>query len=101
MGVLDRIEIIKDKEKSSSPEFRPEYVYQIPLTFIPGLGSKNINKLLEVFETEMNILHKVTFDDLEGVVGAKVATNIVNARSGKLNIREGGGGVYGKIDIKD
>ena len=35
MGVFDRIEIIKDKKDTKSPSFRPPYVYQIPLTFIP------------------------------------------------------------------
>ena len=35
MGVFDRIEIIKDKEETKSPSFRPPYVYQIPLTFMP------------------------------------------------------------------
>ena len=57
MGVLDRIVSIRDKEKSVSPVNRPPYVYQVPLTFIPGLGSKTIDKLLNTFETEMNILH--------------------------------------------
>ena len=68
MGVLDRIEIIKDKPKTKSPDFRPEYIYQIPLSFIPGVGAKVINNLLGAFETEMNVLHKLSFDDLESVV---------------------------------
>lgn len=97
MGVYDRIQIIKDKSQSKSPETRPQYVYQIPLNFIPGLGNKTIEKLLNTFETEMNILHKVSFDDLEAVVGAKIATNIINAREGKIKVQEGGGGIYGKI----
>ena len=97
MGVYDRIEQIKDKETSKSPEDRPIYNYQIPLTFIPGLGGKTIEKLLNHFETEMNILHKLSFDDLEGVVGEKNARNIINAREGKMKIQEGGGGIYGKI----
>ena len=101
MGVFDRIEIIKDKEKTKSPEFRPPYVYQIPLTFIPGLGGKTIDKLLDNFETEMNILHKLSKDDLEAVVGEKIANNIVNAREGKINIEAGGGGVYGKVSVKN
>lgn len=101
MGVYDRIEIIKDKEKTLSPKERPEYVYQIPLTFIPGLGSKNIDKLLSTFETEMNILHKVFKDDIEAVVGEKIANNIIAAREGRLSIQEGGGGVYGQIKIND
>ena len=97
MGVYDRIQIIKDKKESKSPENRPEYIYQIPLSFIPGLGNKTIEKMLDHFETEMNILHKLSFDDLEAVIGEKNARNIINAREGKIKVQEGGGGVYGKI----
>ena len=98
MGVFDRIEIIKDKEDTKSPIFRPPYVYQIPLTFIPGLGSKTIDKLLSNFGTEMTILHKLTDDDIEASVGDKIAKNIIDARSGNMHIIEGGGGVYGKVE---
>ena len=99
MGVLDRIVSIRDKEKSVSPVNRPPYVYQVPLTFIPGLGSKTIDKLLNTFETEMNILHKLSEDDIEAVVGEKVAKTIVAAREGKATIQAGGGGVYGKLTV--
>ena len=98
MGVYDRIEIIKDKKETKSPANRPEYTYQIPLTFIPGLGKKNIDKLLDNFGTEMNILHKLGKDDLEAVVGEKIANNIIAAREGKMTIQAGGGGVYGKVN---
>lgn len=37
MGVYDRIVEIKDKKVSISPKDRPKYIYQIPLSFIPGL----------------------------------------------------------------
>lgn len=97
MGVFDRIEIIKDKKETKSPKTRPPYIYQVPLTFIPGLGGKTIDKLINNFETEMNILHKLTQDDIEALVGEKIAKNIVMARDGKLNIQAGGGGVYGKV----
>ena len=97
MGVFDRIEMIKDKEKTKSPDFRPPYVYQIPLTFMPGLGGKTIDKLLNNFETEMNILHKLSEDDIEAVVGEKIAKSIIAARSGNVKIQAGGGGVYGKL----
>ncbi len=97
MGVFDRIEEIKDKETTQSPANRPPYIYQIPLTFIPGLGGKTIDKLLEHFDTEMNILHKLSKDDLEAVVGGKIANNIINSREGNVTIQAGGGGVYGKI----
>ncbi len=100
MGVLDRIEIIKDKAETKSPSFRPKYQYQIPLSFIPGLGGKTIDKLLNNFETEMNILHKLSFDDIEAVCGEKVAKNIISAKEGRLEISAGGGGVYGKVIAK-
>ena len=96
-GVFDRIELIKDKETTKSPENRPPYVYQIPLTFMPGIGGKTIEKLLDAFETEMNILHKLSEDDIEAVVGEKLAKNIVSAREGKIKVEAGGGGNYGKV----
>ena len=100
-GVFDRIELIKDKEKSKSPKSRPPYIYQVPLGFIPGVGGKTITKLLDTFDTEMNILHKLSKDDIEAVVGEKVAENIVNAREGKMEVHSGGGGVYGKVLAKN
>ena len=97
MGVFDRIEMIKDQE-STSPSFRSEYHYQVPLQFMPGVGNKAIEKLLSAFGTEMTILNKVTRDDLESCVGEKLADVIDNARQGKMHIHAGGGGVYGKVE---
>jgi len=104
MGVLDRIEIIRDRpicglsplakggmSRSDKGDLRPPYIYQIPLSFIPGLGQKTIDKLLCKFGTEMNILHKLSFDDIEAVVGEKAARSIINAREGKMSITAGGG----------
>lgn len=96
-GVFDRIELIKDKKESKSPANRPHYIYQVPLTFIPGLGAKTIDKLLDKFGTEMTILHKLSQDDLEAVVGEKVAKEIILAREGKMKLQAGGGGTYGKV----
>ncbi len=100
-GVFDRIELIKDKKETKSPANRPPYIYQIPLGFIPGLGGKTIEKLLNTFETEMNIIHKLSKDDIEAQFGEKIANNIVNAREGKATIHSGGGGNYGKVSVKE
>ena len=100
MGVYDRVQVIKDKQESKSPENRPQYIYQIPLGFIPGLGPKAIGKLLSSFGTEMNILHKISCDDIESIVGKQNANNIILARNGKLNINAGGGGKYGRVKLK-
>ena len=99
-GVFDRIELIKDKKETKSPANRPPYIYQVPLSFIPGVGGKTVEKLLSHFETEMNVLHKVSEDDIEAVVGAKVAKNIVNSINGNIHVHSGGGGVYGKVEIE-
>lgn len=47
----------------------------------------------------MNILHKISYDDLELAVGEKIAKNIFSAREGQAKIHSGGGGVYGKIEM--
>lgn len=99
-GVFDRIELIKDKEETQSPKMRPPYIYQIPLQFIPGVGGKTIEKLIDNFDTEMNILHKVDEDDIEAVVGKKVASNIMQACRGNIHVHSGGGGVYGKVSME-
>ena len=99
-GVFDRIELIKDKNETKSPANRPPYIYQVPLGFIPGVGGKTIEKLLDTFETEMNILHKLSKDDIEAVVGEKVANSIENARTGKSKVQSGGGGNYRKDSLK-
>ena len=98
-GVFDRIELIKDKKESKSPKNRPPYIYQVPLTFIPGVGGKTVDKLLNHFGTEMDILHKATKDDIEAVVGEKVANNIIKATSGDIKVHSGGGGIYGKVTV--
>ena len=96
-GVFDRIELIKDKKETKSPKDRPPYIYQIPLAFIPGVGNKAIDKLLDTFGTEMTILHKLSKDDIEAVVGEKIAEKIIEARNGQVKIESGGGGNYGKV----
>ena len=96
-GVFDRIELIKDKKTTKSPDTRPPYIYQVPLSFIPGVGGKTVDKLLSNFETEMNILHKANQDDLEAIVGERIAKNIINSINGNAHVHSGGGGVYGKV----
>lgn len=94
-GVADRIaELSNTGEKA--PE-RPPYIYQIPLDFIPGLGPKMKEKLLNHFGTEMAILHEASFAHLKEVVPKKIAELIVAARTGQLQLQAGGGGKYGRV----
>ena len=97
-GVEDRVIEIADG-KSISPENRPEYIYKIPLEYIPKLGKKTKEKMLELYGTEMNILNKVSIENIEENFGKQIAKNIEIARNGNITIQNGGGGIYGKLIV--
>ncbi|WP_404458119.1 endonuclease Q family protein [Sutcliffiella horikoshii] len=94
-GVSDRIEELADDD--GPLRNRPPYIHQVPLDFIPGVGPKTMMKLRGVFGTEMGILHDASHEELVEVVGEKVASLIVAARSGRLAFKAGGGGRFGKV----
>jgi len=96
-GVYDRLLEISDSESFSSAPERPPYYYQIPLSFLPGVGPKTIKKLISYFGTEMEVLHRAGLDELTQVVGREIAELIDKARHGQLDISPGGGGIYGKV----
>ena len=60
------------KTAEESPEERPPYVHQVPLEFIPGLGPKVLDKLVNHFGSEMAILHEVPDEALKEVVPLKL-----------------------------
>ncbi|MGP7816149.1 endonuclease Q family protein [Niallia sp. 01092] len=93
-GVAARIEELKNAVTQTK---RPPYIYQVPLEFIPGLGRKTLEKLLQHFSTEMQVIHEVPYEKLAEVLPKKIADYISAARNGKLLISVGGGGKYGKI----
>ncbi|MDT8901087.1 endonuclease Q family protein [Anaeroselena agilis] len=96
-GVFDRIDDIADWPEPRHPDHRPPYRHQVPLSFIPGVGGKALDKLLAAFGSEMNVLHNVDAAALREVVGAKAAAAIIAARAGEAAITAGGGGIYGKL----
>lgn len=96
MGVLDRIVQIADKSQKSR-FVRPKYHYQIPLEFIPGVGKKMLDKLISAFGSEMNVLHKAGEEEIKNIAGAKIGEQIILGRAGKLLLKPGGGGIYGKV----
>lgn len=96
-GVMDRIATIADRPAAAASPSRPPYVFQVPLEFIPGLGKRMLDKLLERFGSEMNILHSAAAAELEECAGVEIAKLIVQARSGELKLDAGGGGRYGRV----
>jgi len=99
-GVFDRIAALAKPEDAAfdvPPPPRPPYRNQVPLEFVPGLGPKKREALLERFGTEMNVLHRVPEALLAETIGAAPAAVIAAARSGEVSVASGGGGRYGKI----
>lgn len=96
-GVYDRISRIADYREPHHPLHRPDYFYQVPLEFIPGLGKKIKDRLLAEFETEMAIVHRAGQVELQHIAGAKVTDFIMRARAGTAAIAAGGGGIYGRL----
>lgn len=94
-GVSERLCELSDQ--SGKGIARPRYVHQIPPQFVPGVGPKTLDKLKTAFGTEMAVLHETSEEDLARVVPPKTAALIVKARSGKLELKAGGGGTYGKV----
>ncbi|GAB4073524.1 TIGR00375 family protein [Barrientosiimonas marina] len=94
-GVSDRIQ-----ELASTAEVkreRPPYLYQVPLEYLPKLGPKTFRTLLDHFQTEMNVIHYASFAELTEIIPEKLATAIIDMREGRLSIKAGGGGQYGRI----
>lgn len=96
-GVAARIEELADVPLGTHPAHRPPYVEQVPLEFIPGVGPKLLQKLYDAFGTQMNVLHRVSRNELAVVAGEKIADWIDKARGGRLSVQAGGAGTYGRI----
>lgn len=94
-GVADRISELRTTNQVRGK--RPPYIHQVPLEFIPGLGPKMLEKLLDHFGTEMAVLHSVPLESIKKVIPGKTAEIIDKARKGHLVFHAGGGGKYGKI----
>lgn len=93
-GVADRILELKDEGQRTT---RPPYVYQVPLSSLPGVGPRTYEKMIEAFGTEMSIIHEVSESRLTEILPAKVTASIMALRKGTLAIAAGGGGKYGKV----
>lgn len=98
-GVMDRIRAIADRSEAQIAGHHPPYHFQVPLQFIPGLGVKKLQMMLETFGTEMNILHRVSEQHIREAAGEPIAQAIMQARDGTLSVEAGGGGRYGKVNM--
>ena len=96
-GVMDRIVEIRDYEEVHHPVGRPPYYYRVPLRALPGAGPKTTEKLLAYFDNEIEILERADINIIAKLAGNIVAGQIEQMRNGRMTIRPGGGGYYGKV----
>ncbi|ALS28378.1 polymerase/histidinol phosphatase-like protein [Paenibacillus sp. 32O-W] len=98
-GVSERIRQLASLagRTDSRTDGRPPYIHQVPLEFVPGVGPAALNRLLERFGSEMEVLHRATPSELAETIGPKTAGMIVKARAGLLALKAGGGGHYGGV----
>ncbi len=96
-GVYDRIMEIRSYDQPHHPLFRPPYNYRVPLRQLPGVGAKKAQVLLQAFGNEIEFLERAEIDKIARVGGSDLARIIQRMRRGRLPIKPGGGGRYGKV----
>ncbi len=109
VGVLNRVDVLADRKIGEKPGNAIPFKNLIPLDEIIGeaLGvgpkSKKVmaeyEKLVGELESELNVLLNVSIDDISRVSNQKIAEAVKNVREGRVYIRPGYDGEYGKISI--
>ena len=97
VGVKDRILEIAANKSPEHPAHRPEYIYQVPLLDIPGIGKKTAAKLFENCGTEMDVIHNLSQTELIKCMSSRIFKKIKKARQQDFAFQSGGGGSYGKV----
>jgi uncharacterized protein (TIGR00375 family) len=109
-GVMYRVGELADRTNGDvSPEKEIPFYRLIPLEEIiaEALGktvssnavAKEYTNLVETLGAELNILLKTKKEDIKKVSSPRIAEGICRMREGKVKIKPGFDGVYGKISI--
>jgi PHP family Zn ribbon phosphoesterase len=106
---MNRVEQLADRPEGFVPENAIPYKNLIPLDEIiaeaKGIakGSLSIERdyrsIVSKFGNEFDVLMKVSEEELRRNLSFKIAEGIMRMRQGKINIRPGFDGEYGKISI--
>ncbi|MFN2341381.1 MAG: endonuclease Q family protein [Halanaerobium sp.] len=97
VGVKDRILEIAANKKPEHPAHRPEYIYQVPLLDIPGIGKKTAANIFENCGTEMDVIHNLSAAELKNCMSSRIFKKINKVRQHDFSFQSGGGGSYGKV----
>ncbi|MBU1090939.1 MAG: hypothetical protein KKC42_03760 [Candidatus Omnitrophica bacterium] len=109
VGVMNRVEQLADREEGFVPPSSIPYKNLIPLEEIiaaaRGVGrasvavAKDYRMAIAKFGTELEILLRVPQAELLRGLSPKVADGVLKVREGKVDIKAGYDGEYGKISI--
>ena len=109
VGVLHRVERLADRPEGFTPAHARSFESLVPLAEViaasAGLspaskqGQKTYQELLRHIGPELFVLRLAPLEDIERRAGALVAEGIRRLRAGRVDIRPGYDGEYGKISI--
>jgi PHP family Zn ribbon phosphoesterase len=110
-GVEQRVEELADRPKGFRPPGAIDFKRLLPLAEIiaeclkirgkarlySGQVWELYMKLVNRFGNELNVLLSASLEELEAVVPSRVAEAIVRVREGRVIVRPGYDGVYGRL----
>jgi len=109
-GVEQRVDELADRPRDFRPKDVPGYKRLLPLSEIiqtvldvnyPGVQKvwRVYNSLISRFGNEYSVLLHASFDEMAGIVDAKIAEAIIRIRDEKVKVIPGYDGVYGQMRI--
>ncbi len=109
IGVMSRVEELADRKKGFLPSYAIPFKSLVPLKEIIadaldlGTQSKKVEgeyfNLVNHFENEFRVLLDVGFDDLKKITSSRIAEAIIKVREGKVYLKPGYDGVFGRITV--
>jgi uncharacterized protein (TIGR00375 family) len=109
VGVLNRVESLADRPDGFKPVDAIPFINLIPLDEIiadaKGIGKASVavgrdyRSMIAKFGTEFEILTRVPKEELLKGTAVRIAEGILRVREGKVDIKAGFDGEYGKISI--